>query len=318
MNTTALIVILVLVAILAFSIVIGFYANKKMVFRDPLGKDSEAYLKKMEKSCPGITGWIRENVCDQTGAEPNPDATYQKTALTNKDGHRVTAYHTAPGKESNGVVLLLHGQNGCALQMMPYSKMYLEMGYDVLIPNWEHHGDSEGDATQMGFQEKEDCSMWIEKAMELYPETSKKHLVLHGVSMGAATAMLCSQNEHVTEVIEDCGYSSLHSEIVDQFYHMHMPGVLGAFGFGIVNAVRLVWFPSMVKPITSVSQSTIPMFFIHGTSDSTVPYWMARSLHASKITGRKELWKVEGVGHAKTIYIFPEEYHKRVAAFLGE
>lgn len=327
MNGTVIIILVVLVVILAYGITIGYVANKNMVFRSPLGKNPEAYLAKMEKTYPGITEWVRANVCDmqEAGAQAKdanasePLTTFRKIDMTNKDNHKVTAYHTVPESEggySEGVVLLLHGHNGCALQMMPYAQMYMEMGYSILIPNWEHHGDSEGDATQMGFQEKEDCAMWIGKAMELYPEASKKHLVLHGVSMGGATAMLNCLNKNVTEVIDDCGYSTLHSEIVSQFYRKHMPGVLGAFGFGLVNAVRLVWVPAMVKPIKEVSQSTIPMLFIHGTEDKTVPYWMARSLHACKIQGRKELWTVEGGEHAKTIAAHPEEYRRRVSEFL--
>lgn len=305
MNSTVIIVLVVLGVYLAIGIVIGFFAERKMMFKDPLGKDEEAYLGKVEGKFPGISEWISSQ-------------DFQKLSLTNKDNHKVTAYHSAPKSDSNGVVLLLHGHNGCALQMMPYARMYMEhLGFDVLIPNWEHHGDSEGDATQMGFQEKEDCMLWAAKAMELFPEASKKHLVLHGVSMGAATAMLCAKKENITEVVDDCGYSTLHSQIVHAMYGMKMPGMVGAFGFGLVNAVRLIWVPAMVKPIAPVSQSTIPVMFIHGTKDKTVPYWMARSLHAAKIQGRKELWTVEGAGHADTLRTHPEEYAKRLAAFLN-
>lgn len=272
----------------------------------------------------------------------------KKLSMRNRGGHTVTAY-TAAGEaavsttvpvadpadtegsqakaESQGaqrgqavrtVVILLHGYNGCAMQMMPYARIYLELpGFAVLLPNFENHGESEGDKTQFGWQEKHDVDLWIKEAQKLYPEAADR-IILHGVSMGGATSMLCSRHKSVVAVIDDCGYSALPAQIHHESELAGMRPLPFTFMFSLANFARAGWFLGQVRPIRTVRFSTVPILFIHGTLDKKVPSWMAQKLYQSKIRGPKSLWLAPDATHAKSLLKYPDEYREKVVAFLKE
>lgn len=284
----------------------AFDIQKSSVFNSPSGKDEAKYLADMEKDYPGIGAWVGGML----------ESGMKKLSLRNDRGHKITAY-TAAAADPKTIVILLHGYNGCAMQMMPYARIYLEQpGFAVLLPNFENHGESEGDKTQFGFQEKHDVDLWIKEALKLYPRAT--HVVLHGVSMGGATSMLCSRHPMVSAVIDDCGYSALPAQIRHEAALGGMKPVPFTFLFSLANLFRAGWILGQVRPIRAVRRSTIPVLFIHGTKDKKVPSWMAEKLYQSKKHGRKQIWLADGASHAKSLLTYPEEYASTIVDFIGK
>ena len=58
------------------------------------------------------------------------------------------------------------------------------------------------------------------------------------------------------------------------------------------------------------------MLFIHGDADDFVPTGMVYPLFEAK-PGEKKLWVVPGAAHAMSYHDNPDEYTRRVAAFVG-
>ena len=71
--------------------------------------------------------------------------------------------------------------------MMSYGEKYYEMGYNVLLPNNRAHGNSEGNYIGMGWLDKDDIACWVNWINKQDPNAK---IILHGVSMGAATTMM--------------------------------------------------------------------------------------------------------------------------------
>lgn len=73
---------------------------------------------------------------------------------------------------------------------------------------------SEGDYIQMGWKDRKDIIEWIEVGKHLFGEHT--NIVLHGISMGAATVMMTAGDEglqtNVKCIVEDCGYTSVWEE----------------------------------------------------------------------------------------------------------
>ena len=92
--------------------------------------------------------------------------------------------------------------------MMSYGEKYYEMGYNVLLPNNRAHGNSEGNYIGMGWLDKDDIACWVNWINKQDPNAK---IILHGVSMGAATTMMASGENlnNVVGYIEDCGYTSV-------------------------------------------------------------------------------------------------------------
>jgi alpha-beta hydrolase superfamily lysophospholipase len=61
----------------------------------------------------------------------------------------------------------------------------------------------------------------------------------------------------------------------------------------------------------------IPVFIIHGKKDRYIESRLAPWLY-DRIRASKELWIVEGARHNEAVHLEPEEYRKRVTAFIRE
>lgn len=71
--------------------------------------------------------------------------------------------------------------------MAQFAKQYYKAGFNILMPDLRGHGDSEGQYTTMGYYESVDVIDWIKEIIKKDPDAL---IVLHGISMGAATVML--------------------------------------------------------------------------------------------------------------------------------
>ena len=74
--------------------------------------------------------------------------------------------------------------------MLPIASIYERMGYNILLPDLHAHGLSDGNDIQMGWKDRKDIIRWIYVARGMFRSTKyQPRMVLHGVSMGAATVM---------------------------------------------------------------------------------------------------------------------------------
>ena len=144
-------------------------------------------------------------------------------------------------------------------------------------------------------------------------------MVVHGISMGAATTVCVSgepQPPFVNCFVEDCGYTSVWDE-----YAGELKNQFGLPAFPLLHLaswatrLRYGWDFREASPLDQVKKCRLPMLFIHGTEDTFVPTWMGDSLYAAK-TGIKELWHVEGATHADSYLKYAKEYTEIVKSFV--
>ena len=117
---------------------------------------------------------------DQIVEENQPEEVWIKA----HDGLRLHGRYIQGGERS---VLLLHGHHSSAGRdfstMIPY---YIKNGYSILMPDFRSHGKSDGVMITFGKKESLDARQWIDCLIE----RGAKHVLVHGVSMGAATTLL--------------------------------------------------------------------------------------------------------------------------------
>ena len=160
--------------------------------------------------------------------------------------------------------------------------------YNVLFPDLQYHGYSEGDEIQMGWKDRLDVMKWIEIA---HNEFKDDFMVLHGVSMGAATVMMTSGD-------------------------FHMPPFPILNSASIVTRKRYGWGFKEASSVNQLAKSERPMLFIHGDADDFVPFDHLWKNYNAKTKGYKEYWVAEGAVHANSYAKYPEEYTRRVSNFL--
>ena len=77
------------------------------------------------------------------------------------------------------------------------------------------------------------------------------------------------------------------------------------------------WNFQEASALSQVARCTKPMLFIHGDNDDFVPTWMVHKVYAAK-PSPKEIWITEGVDHAHSYKLYPDEYTEKVKAFTDK
>lgn len=201
---------------------------------------------------------------------------------------------------------------------MPLGYMYeRNLGYNILLPDLRFAGNSGGDHMQMGWKDRKDLIRWLHVIPSLFGDTAT--VVVHGISMGAATTMMLSGEKDVPRVrayVEDCGYTSVweqfHKELGERF---HLPS------FPIMNIashlcrLRYGWDFKEASALKQVKHCKKPMYFIHGSADKFVPTYMVYELYRAK-PAPKKLWIAPESEHAASFHDHKEEYTQNIRNFL--
>lgn len=213
--------------------------------------------------------------------------------------------------------LLLHGYTGWKEEMYQFACWYHRQGYSVLVPDLRCQGESEGDFIGMGWTDHYDCELWIAHILEQAPEA---HIVLHGQSMGAATALILAGSPevsgHIKAVVSDSAYTSGYEMFGDKITEwFHLPAAPFVDSACVMLRLRGGYNLKDASPLRAVKASGIPTLFIHGDKDRMIDVNMSYELFAAAAC-EKELFIVEGAGHAQAQDKAPDDYYGRIGAFL--
>lgn len=271
-------------------------------------RDLEASYRYMFATYPGLEAWV--------DSLRHADA-LRDTTIVASDGVRLHALYVEAHRPTRATAVIVHGYTDNAIRMLMIGRMFHhDLGYNILLPDLRNSGLSEGNHYNMGWFDRHDVRRWIDVANNRFGGDTQ--MVLHGISMGAATVMMLSGDDlpaYVRCVVEDCGYTSVWDEFA---YRLKADHGLPAFPLihiaSAVCAVRYGWSFGEASALAQVRRSRLPMLFIHGQRDDYVPDYMVHSLYEAK-SGDKELWITPATVHATSYRDAPAEYTARVAAF---
>ena len=279
------------------------------------GKNLETSYAFMYEHYPFLSHWVdslqRENAL-------------RDTFILAEDGVRLHALYLYADTLTAHTAVAVHGYTDNAVRMLHIAYLYNhDLHYNVLLPDLRFAGQSEGDHIQMGWKDRLDVLRWMEVANELFaPEGSQTRMVVHGISMGAATTVCVSgepQPPFVNCFVEDCGYTSVwdifSSELKLRFGLPEFPILYTASatarakaGYGFKEASALQQVQNCEKP----------MLFIHGTADDFIPYEMMGTLYNAKPGTNKATLTAEGAGHGEAMDVLGDTYWNTVFDFEGQ
>ena len=239
------------------------------------------------------------NIADPNKKAPaRPNFESEIWTIQTADNLTLHATYFSPKNSSYRWAILIHGYGRDQTFAFDYAEEYLKHGYNVLTPDLRAAGTSEGIYLTMGALESQDIKIWAEKIVE---RDSNAKIILHGVSMGAATVLMASALDikNLCAVVEDCGYTSAYEMFTGQ-----LKVIFDLPEFPIMNFVNMVSkietgvAISEAAPILSVKNTKVPTLFIHGDADKLVPFEMLEELYNASNAPVKEKFVVEGAGHA--------------------
>ncbi|MCX7774309.1 MAG: alpha/beta hydrolase [Clostridia bacterium] len=221
--------------------------------------------------------------------------------------------------ETDKTVILVHGYSYNLVGSIKYSKIFYDLGYNVVLYDHGNCGRSGGDLTTMGYREKMDLKVVVQFVEEEWGSNVK--IGLHGESMGASTALLYAADEPgIQFIIEDCGYSDLTKELSYQIWRKYK---LPKYPFipiaSLICKLRGGFRFEEISPAAELEKSKmlqdVPILFIHGAEDHFTPTSMVEDLYTAK-KGIKERYIVQGAGHAGSFSQDKDKYREVISAFL--
>lgn len=134
---------------------------------------------------------------------------FEEVAFRSSDGTPLAGWWV-PASPSRGSIVMVHGLNRSRIEMVKRVPFAHDRGFSVLLFDLRHHGASGGDATTFGVKEKQD----VEAAARVARERAPGPVVLWGVSLGAASAMLAAaEDPEVKGIICDSSFRSLDDTV---------------------------------------------------------------------------------------------------------
>lgn len=242
------------------------------------------------------------------------------TFITAPDGVRLHALYVTSPDSTARTAVIVHGYTDNAVRMMMIGYLYHhDLHYNILLPDLRYAGMSGGNSIQMGWKDRLDVIRWMDVANSRFGGNTQ--MVVHGISMGAATTMMVSGENmppYVKCFVEDCGYTSVRDqftkELKEQF---HLPPFPILDAANLICQLRYRWNFTEASALEQVKKCRLPMFFIHGDRDDYVPTWMVYQLFWAK-PNPKQLWVVPGSAHAMSYHDHRKEYTEKVKEFTGQ
>lgn len=229
---------------------------------------------------------------------------------------KLHAYEIINQKNTDIWSIVIHGYCSQGKDMTYYAKQYYNKGYNVLILDLRGHGKSEGDYIGMGWHDRLDIIDWTNYLINKNPNSK---IILHGISMGAATVMMATGENlpnNIKIAIEDCGYSSIWDE-----FKMQLKVLFNLPEFPVLNAasavckIRAGYMLEEGSAVEQVRKSKTPTLFIHGDLDSFVPFEMLDIVYQAA-SCEKEKLVIKGAAHAEASSVNPNLYWETIDEFI--
>ena len=233
------------------------------------------------------------------------------------DNLRLHAYEIKESN-SNKWAITVHGYTANAEYMSSIAYKYYTLGYNLIVPDLRGHGKSEGHYIGMGWHDRLDIIKWIEYILN---KDENAQILLHGISMGAATVMMVSGEElpkNVKVINEDCGYTGAKEQLAYKLKNMFkLPSFPLLNICSIITKIKAKYFISEASAIDQIKKSKTPILFIHGDKDKFVPFYMLEELY-NGCNAYKDKLIINNAGHAKCEKVDSDLYWDKVITFISK
>lgn len=239
--------------------------------------------------------------------------------VTAPDGVVLRGWKVRPPTPNGDWVLLFHGVSDNRTGMLGAAEFLLRHHFSLVMMDARAHGKSGGAMATYGWKERFDT---VAITGALFSTESVRHLYALGASMGGAIALQSAAVEpRIEAVVAEAPFASLR-EVSYDYAGLDLSPLLGktllwpASYFAMREAAQAGQFdPNNVSPEKAVAQRAFPVLLICGTRDRRIPCRHAERIYRAA-RGTRELWVVEGAGHAAAFGVEPREYEDHVIRFL--
>ncbi len=259
-----------------------------------------------------------DNINLKTGYKWYDNTYKQEVTIQSRGGKTLHGMEFRNPENTNVWVIVIHGWTNVKREVSSYAMEHYKRGFNVLIPDLRGHGNSESKFVSMGWLDRLDIVDWTQS---LAKENPKAKIILHGVSMGAATTMMTTGEklpENVVLAIEDCGFMGVKEIFTDQCIRKyHLPPKLVMPQASLVCKLINGFFFGEASAVKQLKKSKTPTLFLHGDKDDFVLISNLEPVYKA-CAAEKEKYIIKGAEHAVSSHWFHEEYWQVVNAFVDK
>ena len=248
-------------------------------------------------------------------------ATKEDFDVRTPDGVELRGWKIRPPSPNGDWVLLFHGVSDNRSGVLGQAEFLLRHGYGVVMMDARAHGKSGGNMATYGWKERYDT---VAITDALYSAERVRHLFALGVSMGASIALQSAAVEpRIEAVVAEDPFANLR-EVSYDYAGLDVSPLLGKTLLrpAVIITMHSVrkeggFDPQDVSPEKAVTERPFPILLICGTRDHRIPCRHSERIY-NAARGPKELWIVDGAGHAAAFGHAHAEYERRVIALFTQ
>jgi fermentation-respiration switch protein FrsA (DUF1100 family) len=222
-------------------------------------------------------------------------------------------------------IVAAHARGGDRRAYLDHLPLFADLGYTTLLFDFREHGvsDGAGRGMSLGAREAQDVSAAVRYLKQI---TGVRKVAVIGHSLGGSAVILAAAADPTIDaVIADSSLASFEQYIYDNtavfarrrpvLRSLPPPPHLWSRLVVAFTAWR-IGVPDLQTPEDAIARvSPRPVLLMAGTGDTVVEFAHTQRLY-DRAGPRKELWLAEGADHNSLHLKFPQEYRRRVSAFL--
>lgn len=211
--------------------------------------------------------------------------------------------------------VLGHGNSSSKLSMIPRAEMLAAMGYTVLIPDLNAHGETEGQWKTFGYRESQDIQ---NASLYLRNKLGKKWIGAIGASLGGASILKASSEGTRFEFIMiEAVFADIRTAARNRL-EMKL-GLMGPLMEPLLTLQLPIWTGVSRKDLRPSEWARgvhCPILVLTGSRDQRARVGESERIFAAIPIQDKVLQVIEGAEH-EDLYEFDKEgYRKRLVSFL--
>ena len=203
------------------------------------------------------------------------ESKFEELNINSEDGKKLNAVLFKTDSAGKGLIFYLHGNAGSLDSWGPVSKLYTDLGYDVLMPDYRGYGKSEGNITGQE-QLFRDNIAWYKVAKE---RSGQQRIIVLGYSIGSCLAAQIAATQGPEMLILQAPYYSM-TDLVQEKIPLIPAAVLR--------------YP--LPTFEYLKQCRMPVYIFHGDKDEVIYYGASLKLK-KHLKPEDKLFTLHGQGH---------------------
>ena len=203
-------------------------------------------------------------------------------------------------KKGAKTLLYLHGNSANMGKEAERAHLFHKLGLSLLLIDYRGFGKSGGDfpSESQVFEDAEAAWQYLIQMKKIRPE----EIFVYGHSLGGAIAIeLALHHPETPGLIIESSFTRARDLAVKNWWAHYIPLDL--------------LFVQRFDSISKVQSLRMPILFIHGTADPTVPYPMSQQLFATA-NSQKQLLLIPGGDHNHNFKIGGSRYSETIRTFV--